>query len=395
MELPLKIGMEATIKGGIYTIKEKNTYTGFFQKKYYTKEADEDGNYLTKDQGEQGNFDVWKIENNENKLELWHIYRHFWLVEQENEKEWLKDKIEHAKQALQYQDAAQVMINLDYLHHIVETVAIGAGSLENNQRNETQKEIRFVQMIFNENNNYLFLSNQNDFENIEVLNVTQLRIENVLDFFKTAKEILPIQQNLSRLKIARNINLIFILLTFCGWFLGIILDKNEIFSHSFEARNLKDTTLNYVSKDFYLPQGNYLLEISKGIEVSSNNPNSYIKMPYEVGVDSYTNLYLYEDEPPLHEFVGDAWQSLEFEEGQAYYDSKSISSEYIYMPKTDTLFADIDLREDNNSSYTIDKVNVTFTVREAGFIWYNYLFMMIFFSVVGLIIEAIIYEYRK
>lgn len=395
MELPLKIGMEATIKGGIYTIKAKNTYTGFFQKKYYTKEADEEGNYLTKDKNEQGNFDIWTIENEENKLELWHIYHHFWLVEKENRKEELKTQIEHAKQALQYENLIQLMNNLDYLHHIVETVAIGAGSLENNQTNETQKEIRFVQMIFNENNNYLFLSNQNDFENIEIFKVTTLRIENILDFFKTAKEILPIYQNLSRLKIARNINLIFILLTFCGWLLGIILDKNEVFSHSFEARNLKDTTLSYTSKDFYLPQGNYLLEISKGIEVSSNNPDSYIKMPYEVGIDSYTSLYVYEDEPPLHEFVGDAWQSLEFEEGQAYYDSKSISSEYIYMPKADTLFADIDLKEDNNSSYTINKVNVTFSIKEAGFIWYNYLFMMVCFSVIGLIIEAVIYEYRK
>lgn len=408
MALPLKIGLEATINGSKYTITQKNTYNGFLQKKKRSNTANEDGEYEEKYKGETGTFDVWILENTEDKLELWQIYQECWLVKEEKEIVWLNDKISYSKNALQFQDSGQVIINLDELfYHVENTAAIGSASLEITENNKNQSEnqsenqekneknIRFTQII-NKNFNYIFVVNNQDYDNIIPFEVKKLRIENVLEFFKNAGEIAPIQQTLSRLKTARYFNLIFILIGFLGWFLGIILDKKEVFSYTFDATNIKDTTLSYTSKDFYLPKGNYLFEMIKQPNVVSNNENQYIKMPYEIGVDSYTELYLYEDEPPLYEFVGSAWQSMELDEGQYYSDGSYTTSEYISMPKSDTLFVDIHLREENNSqNYELKSVYVNFSIKEAGFIWYNYLWIMFIFSVIGLIIEGIILNYRQ
>lgn len=393
MKLPIKVGLKANIDDKNYVVSQKITYDGFIQRKF-NKGKTEDGEPIEKLGGDYGDFDVWILENEEATIELWEMYKEFWLfrpMAQSYIETYLGQRIEIAKQVLKYENTNQVIPYVNFLHTIFSPVALGNGNFQKIEPENTtiaHDNIRFCEMGSEGVVHHFVMKNLSD-ESIECFSGQKQTFDNIVNFFESSPEILPIKENLSRLKKARWINLIFIALTFLGWFFGVMLDKKEVYSHTFEVDNFTDTTLTKSSNDFYLPQGNYLLETN----INLNVKNAEQRMSgYEIGLDAYVDLMLYEDEPAIHQFEGSGWVASGYDDGY-YHEGESYSSDYIYMPKSDTLFADLSVIA-SGSSNMLETANVKFTIKEAGFIWYNYLFMCCFFLVMAAIIETVIYSYK-
>ncbi|TAE73059.1 MAG: hypothetical protein EAZ85_08135 [Bacteroidetes bacterium] len=396
MKIPLKVGLKAKIDDKNYIITHKNTYTGFIQTRYYAGKG-EDGELIVKNAGNQGQFDIWTLydEKENTTLELWNIYNEFYIyavVDTDFVYTYLNKQVETSQKVLNYQTSAEVMLHVIDLHQYYSSVAIGSGDLlpmGNQEENEqVGRHIRFCDLTFLDVK-YRFLTKELDNENITCVYGKKKKVEDILEYFDSSEEVLSMKQNLSRLKKGRIANLIVLVLVIFAWLFDSILDKKTIYTHSFEVNDLKDST-THTTPDFYLPSGSYLLETN----ISLNKKDDPLNTIYEVEADGYVELFVYEDAPPIYQFEINGWMSSGIDDGKYYQSSSSGNSEYIYMPKSDTLFVDISL-EPSASHHLLQGAYVTMNIKQAGLIWSNYFFMFFVFSCMVIVIEIVIYSYRK
>jgi hypothetical protein len=188
-------------------------------------------------------------------------------------------------------------------------------------------------------------------------------------------------ERLRFLQFIRNISLIGGLALGLLLGLSILLPKKIVFEQAFTF-GVENDSIPQISKEWVMKPGIYLMEMT--VEFA------------QMGSEIYSVVDLYDgNDLKINEIGVDFWaESGYWESGERWEDKNTYVYKYFYINEANNYSIEINNFQNPRKTYQTSG-KIFFKIREAGLIWYYFLYPIIFSNLVLIINQALINECKK